>query len=647
MALSLSNLLFVCAAFLLSFASAATRVYNFTAGWVNTNPDGMFERRTIGINGQWPLPRIEANVGDRVIVNLTNDLGDQSTSIHFHGLYQNGTNHMDGVAGVTQCAVPPGSSFVYDFNVTQPGTYWYHSHAKGQYPDGFRGPLIVHDPENPYADEYDEELVLTLSDWYHEQMPVLMKKFMSVTNPTGAEPVPQSALMNDTRNLQIPVEPGKTYFLRIINMAGFAAQYFWIEGHTFRIIEVDGVYTEPAEASMIYLTAAQRYGVLLTTKDNADENFAIMGSMDQDLFDVIPDGLDPNVTSFLVYDAEKPLPEPKFVDEFDPFDDMELVPTDGEELLENPDLVVQLDVVMDNLGDGANYAFFSGITYTAPKVPSLYTALSTSDLAANPIVYGYNTHSYVLGHNQIVEIVLNNQDPGKHPFHLHGHVFQAVVRGPEESGDWDPNVVTNGSLVLPRVPMKRDTILVRPNGHIVLRYRSDNPGVWLFHCHIEWHVDSGLVMTFVESPLTLQNTLAGRIPEDHLAACAAANPPVPTAGNAGANTENFLDLTDAPAPPDPLPDGFTTKGIVAMTFSILAGLLGIATIVWYGLGEISTIEAAREQAKIQKAAAERGVISRTTSAASSAAHPALLSSGAGGDNSAHVGADGTTATQAK
>lgn len=159
--------------------------------------------------------------------------------------------------------------------------------------------------------------------------------------------------MNDTQNLQIPIQPGKTYFLRIINMAAFAAQYFWIEGHTFQIIEVDGVYHEPTEAEQIYLTAAQRYGVLLTAKNETDTNYAIVGSMDEDLFDQIPDGLNPNVTSYLVYDSALPLPEPAEIDEFDPFDDMLLVPTDGEELLADPDLVVQLDVVMDNLGDGA------------------------------------------------------------------------------------------------------------------------------------------------------------------------------------------------------------------------------------------------------------------------------------------------------
>lgn len=118
-------------------------------------------------------------------------------------------------------------------------------------------------------------------------MPDLLAQFISVTNPTGAEPVPDSALMNDTQNLQIKVQPGKTYMLRLINMAAFAAQYFWIEGHTMRVIETDGVYTEPAEADQLYITAAQRYSVLLTTKNDTRKNYAIVGSMDQDLFDAV------------------------------------------------------------------------------------------------------------------------------------------------------------------------------------------------------------------------------------------------------------------------------------------------------------------------------------------------------------------------
>jgi iron transport multicopper oxidase len=212
----------------------------------------------------------------------------------------------------------------------------------------------VHDPDSPYKDKYDEELIVTLSDWYHDEMPGLIKKFISYSNPTGAEPVPNSALMNETQNLTISVEPSKTYFIRVINMAAFAAQYLWFEDHTMRIVEVDGVWTEEAEADMIYITAAQRYGILLTTKNDTSKNFAIVGSMDQDLFDRVPDTLNPNVTGYLVYDEKKDLPTPAFVDEFDPFDDFTLVPSDGKKIFDHVDYSFNLDVKMDNLGDGAN-----------------------------------------------------------------------------------------------------------------------------------------------------------------------------------------------------------------------------------------------------------------------------------------------------
>lgn len=101
----------------MGLASAATVNYDFNITWVTANPDGAFARPVIGINNQWPIPRIEANVGDRIVVNVNNQLGNQSTSLHFHGLYMNGSTHMDGPVGVSQCDIPPGHSFKYDFTV--------------------------------------------------------------------------------------------------------------------------------------------------------------------------------------------------------------------------------------------------------------------------------------------------------------------------------------------------------------------------------------------------------------------------------------------------------------------------------------------------------------------------------------------------
>jgi iron transport multicopper oxidase len=192
-------------------------------------------------------------------------------------------------------------------------------------------------------------------------------------------------------------------------------------------------------------------------------------------------------------------------------------------------------------------AFFNNITYQSPKVPTLYTVMSSGADAANAAIYGQYSHPFVFERDQVIQIVVNNNDVGKHPFHLHGHNFQAIWRSDIEAGDYN----STSDLGFPATPMRRDTFAVRPNGNIVLRFKADNPGVWLFHCHIEWHVDAGLIATMVEAPLELQKSLT--IPPDHIAACEAAG--TPYVGNAAGNTIDLFDLSGQNEPPAPLPDG--------------------------------------------------------------------------------------------
>lgn len=109
------------------------------------------------------------------------------------------------------------------------------------------------------------------------------------------------------------------------------------------------------------------------------------------------------------------------------------------------------------------------------------------------------------------------------------------------------------------------------------------------------------ILRLHQAPLELQQTLT--IPADHYAACAAADPPMPTAGNAAANTVNLLDLTGQPSPPAPLPAGFTPRGIVALVFSCIAAFLGLAAVTWYGMGELNEIEKAREERHVDSIAA--------------------------------------------
>lgn len=171
--------------------------------------------------------------------------------------------------------------------------------------------------------------------------------------------------------------------------------------------------------------------------------------------------------------------------------------------------------------------------YIPQRVPALYTALTVGPAAFDPRVYGDRANAYVVKYNDIVEIVVNNQDSFDHPMHLHGHTYQVVARG---SGDFNGDYSK-----LPKSPMKRDTATTQPNGHMVIRFRANNPGAWLFHCHMEWHMEAGMVMTIVEAPDVLQKS-GIQIPKTHLDLCRRQNNP--TSGNCGGDSRN-VDSTNS------------------------------------------------------------------------------------------------------
>lgn len=150
------------------------------------------------INGQFPGPLIRANQGDRLLINVTNELSDP-TSVHWHGLFQNGTSWMDGTSGVTQCPIPPGRSFLYNFTLDgQYGTYWYHSHYSTQYIDGMIGPLVIHAPQEAEARKgYDFDQVMLLQDWYHDLSTDLLPGYLASGNE-NIEPTPDNALIQGT-----------------------------------------------------------------------------------------------------------------------------------------------------------------------------------------------------------------------------------------------------------------------------------------------------------------------------------------------------------------------------------------------------------------------------------------------------------------
>ncbi|CAG8266059.1 unnamed protein product, partial [Penicillium nalgiovense] len=456
---------------------------------------------------------------------------------------------------------------------------------------------IVHDDQAYFNNMYDHELTITMSDWYHDLIEDI--PFIRTENPTGAEPVPDSFLFNDTLNSNIPVEAGKTYLMRLINIGAFVAQYFYIEDHTFRIVEIDGVYVDEQEADTLYIAVAQRYSILITMKNSTDKNYPIVTVADSLLLDVISPSLQLNQTNWLEYNSNAAHPQAAMKVEVSsdlvPYDDMKLIPHDRMELLTEPDMTIEVDVIMDNLNDGAGYAFFNNISYTRPKVPTLYSVLTSGEYATNAQVYGEYTNPFVLGHNAVVEVILNNLDGGSHPFHLHGHNFQLVSRTPSYGPSFqdfaffffnDTATTEIYTSSFPKYPARRDTFVAPPQGNFVIRFVADNPGVWLFHCHIDWHMSQGLAMSFIEAPKQIQEQLS--LTESDISICAAGNRSY--GGNAAANTEDLLDLTGQNKQLPWLPAGFTARGIVAMVFSCASAFLGMAFIAVYGISGIQSKE---------------------------------------------------------
>ncbi|CAD0098650.1 unnamed protein product [Aureobasidium mustum] len=148
------------------------------------SPDGV-ERSALLVNGVTPGPVIRANWGDWIVVHVQNNLKDQGTGIHFHGIRQNQTNPMDGVASITECPIAPGDSFVYKWRATQYGTSWYHSHYSLQQWDGVYGGIIIDGPSSMESD-VDAGMVF-LTDWGHQTVSSLLSKAESSPEPVKLE----------------------------------------------------------------------------------------------------------------------------------------------------------------------------------------------------------------------------------------------------------------------------------------------------------------------------------------------------------------------------------------------------------------------------------------------------------------------------
>ncbi|KAI0360992.1 laccase [Trametes cingulata] len=452
------------------------------------SPDG-FARQAVLVNGQSPGPIIAGNIGDRfqlnVIDNLTNHTMLKTTSIHWHGLFQKGTNWADGPAFVNQCPIASGHSFLYDFQVPdQAGTFWYHSHLSTQYCDGLRGPFVVYDPNDPLASLYDvdnDDTVITLADWYHTAAK-LGPRFPLGADATLINGLGRSPSTTAADLAVISVTQGKRYRFRLVSLSCDPNHTFSIDGHNLTVIEADAVSTQPLVVDSIQIFAAQRYSFVLDANQAVDNywiranpsfgNVGFSGGINSAIlrYDGAP-AVEPTTT-------QTPSTNPLVEANLRPFTPM---PVPGSPVSGGVDLALNMAFNFN----GTNF-FINGASFVPPTVPVLLQILSGAQTAQELLPSG---SVYTLPSNASIEISFpaTAAAPGApHPFHLHGHTF-AVVRSAGSSVYNYDN------------PVFRDVVSTgTPGDNVTIRFQTNNPGPWFLHCHIDFHLEAGFAVVMAE-----------------------------------------------------------------------------------------------------------------------------------------------------
>ncbi|KAJ3294528.1 hypothetical protein HDU79_010835 [Rhizoclosmatium sp. JEL0117] len=489
---------------------------NITQKIINT--DGV-DKLMLVANNQLDYT-IEVNKGDQVIVTANNHL-NVSTSIHWHGMYQVDTPWMDGAGMVTQCLIKSGGSMVYNFSTSdQVGTYWWHAHYASQYTDGLRGPFIVHDPQDPYASQYDEEIIMTVTDIFHKNASTVLEEYLDALDPppdagliNGVGQTNCSFVTDAPCNPHVPpkeftVVPGRRYRVRVINTSAQANFDISIDNHTLTMIEQDGIYTNPTVISSFKIATAQRYSFIVTANSTVG-NFwirAIMMDMYTPTGTEITNGLNFETLAIWRYQGA-PEKLPTSVQEDDkPLDPYTLGELNGltPSTLPNWDTYIYFQYFVGTANmitiqsDTTN--FYANQYFMPMAVPDLETALQGSQLDESSNPFPLN-NSWVL-------LQIRNWDNIEHLFHLHGHSFYVLQHGKLlHRRDRRGYGFSNTLLTYPR----RDSVVVPmctggaggggeagcTAGYVNILIHFNHPGVWLFHCHVEWHMATGLAMTFV------------------------------------------------------------------------------------------------------------------------------------------------------
>lgn len=521
-------------------APPTKREYHWTIGNLEHNPDGVY-RPMMLINGQFPGPLIECNEGDTIVVHVRNQAVN-ATAIHWHGLYQNGTNHMDGTVGITQCPIAPGKEFTYEFKTSgQSGTYWYHSHQGTQVSDGLFGPLIVHSQEEKSLQrlEYSSDRVVMVQDHYHDPSGALLMRYLE-PDRENAEPVPDGVLINgknsrdcdklprrrcDNSTTRIPefnLAPFRNHRLRFINVGGFAEFQIQIDEHQFAVTEVDGTDVQPVYYHRLNISPGQRYSIVLSTNVTSANMFWLRARMVTTCFAEPNPNMEPEIRVVVRYSqadgssspsTETAIGMPHSKDWSEVVElvckDMnttELVPV---KVVAAPSKIDAFFFLRSNFEIGAwklSRGFFNHSSWRpdvrSPSLDRFIEGHASGNTSFTSSLTHTNEKAFDIAREMVIQIngvrtidvLIDNFDDGNHPLHLHGYKYFVLAQG---HGYFDSQMYESMDF---SNPLRRDSASVEAFGWILIRLVTDNPGMWAFHCHISWHMEAGLLMQFLTRP---------------------------------------------------------------------------------------------------------------------------------------------------
>ena len=444
----LKNCATLSATFALPFATQvhAQKPLQLIASQTNKRliPGAEYEDASVwGFNKSVPGPELRFKKGDVISIDFLNELNEGS-SIHWHGI--NNINAMDGVAGLTQPEVMPGGNFRYEFPLNNSGTYWYHSHAKSwsQVARGLYGPLIVEDDSDP---QVDHDLVLMIDDWFLASNGTINEEsFGSLHDWTHSGRLGNWMTVNGESHPSIDVSQNSRVRLRLINAANARIFKLKIPLNTAFIISEDGHPRPIQQTQDIILAPAQRADFIVDI------------------------GSDP-VT---ILEGANAAPYPAFTINPIQSDQPRIEKTTLQQRrLDNPPASIDVEIPLHMQGGAMGN--LTEATYKGQMLPIRELVQQYKKAwAFNSQVADHHDHLAKINLGQTVSIKVWNDTRWNHAMHLHGHHFWIQ----REDGSF--------------LDGKRDTYLFERGEKANLVFVADNPGLWLFHCHMLEHHAAGM-----------------------------------------------------------------------------------------------------------------------------------------------------------